>query len=179
MSFYQRIVRNVLYPLDRRRSGDGAELGYLREFERTQFLPIAELRELQLGRLKRLVAHAYEQCPFYRKQFDAAGVGPNDLRTLDDLQAFPVLEKRHIQEHRDAMAAANWPREDLLPNLTGGSTGMPISFFVSRERFCSRSAATWRHNRWAGFDIGERSATLWARRGTLQKTRGRSDCEIC
>jgi phenylacetate-CoA ligase len=71
------------------------------------------------------------------------------------------LEKRDIQEHRDAMAAANWPREDLMPNQTGGSTGTPISFFVSRDRFCSRSAATWRHNRWAGFDIGERSAALW------------------
>jgi len=161
MSFYQRIVRNVLYPLDRRRSGDGAELRYLREFERTQYLSEAELRELQLQRLKRLLAHAYKQCPFYRKQFDAAGVGPNDLRTLENLRAFPVLEKRHIQEHRDALVAANWPCDDLMPNLTGGSTGTPISFFVSRDRSWSRAAATWRHNRWAGFDIGERSATLW------------------
>ncbi len=161
MSLYQRTVRNVLYPLDRWRSGDGAELRYLREFERTQFFSAEELQQLQLTRLQRLLAHAYRQCPFYRRQFDAAGVGPGDVRTLADLRMLPVVEKRHIQEHRDAMAAANWPRADLLPNLTGGSTGAPLSFFVSRDRFCSRAAATWRHNRWAGFDIGTRSAFLW------------------
>ncbi len=161
MSFYQRIVCNVLYPLDRRRSGDGAELGYLREFERTQYLPAAELQELQLRRIKAIVRHAYEQCPFYRRQFDAAGVAPGDVKSLEDLHALPILEKRHLQEHRDAMVAANWPREDLIPNRTGGSTGTPISFFVSRDRFCSRAAATWRHNRWADYDIGVRSATLW------------------
>ncbi len=161
MSFYQQIVRNVLYPLDRWRSGDGAELRYLREFERTQFLSPAELQELQLKRLKALVRHAYEQCPFYRKQFDAAGVAPGDLTSLEDIRAFPVLEKRHIQEHRDDMVAANWPREDLIPNMTGGSTGTPISFFASRDRACSRAAAVWRHNRWAGWDIGDKSAWLW------------------
>ncbi len=161
MSFYQKLVRNVLYPLDRWRSGDSQELQYLREFERTQYVPPAELRELQLRRLKLLLEHAYGQCPFYRRQFDTAGVAPCDLRSLDDLQALPILEKRHIQEHRDEIVAANWPRGDLLRNQTGGSTGTPISFFVSRDRFCSRAAATWRHNRWAGYDIGDRSAAIW------------------
>lgn len=161
MSLYQKLVRNVLYPLDRRRSGDGAELGYLREYESTQYLSTAKMRDLQLRRLKRLVEHAYQQCPFYRKQFDAASVSPGDVQTLDDLRAFPILEKRHIQDSRDAMVADNWPRDDLMPNRTGGSTGTPISFFVSRDRFCSRAAATWRHNHWAGFDVGDCSATLW------------------
>ena len=161
MSTYQRIVRNVLYPLDRWRSGDGAELRYLREFERTQYLPLEELQELQLGRLKSLLRHAYEQCPFYRSRFDAAGVAPGDIKALEAIPAVPILEKRHIQEHREEMVAANWPRDDLVPNLTGGSTGTPISFFLSRDRSWSRAAATWRHNRWAGWDFGERVASLW------------------
>jgi phenylacetate-CoA ligase len=161
MSLYASLVRNVLYPLDRCRSGDGAELPYLREFERTQHLGLAELQELQLQRLQRLVEHAYGQCTFYRKRFDDAGFCPGQLRTPGDMSAIPVLEKRNLQEHRDEMVAAHWPRNDLMPNQTGGSTGTPISFFVSRDRWCSRIAATWRHNRWAGLDIGDRSALLW------------------
>ncbi len=170
MSLYQKLVRNVLYPLDRWRSGDSRELQYLREFEGTQYLPPAELRELQLRRLKLLLEHAFAQCPFYRRQFAAAGVNPRDVRSLDDLQSLPVLEKRHIQEHRDEMVAADWPRGDLLRNQTGGSTGTPISFFVSRQRFCSRAAATWRHNRWAGYDIGDRSAAIWGAAQDIPQT---------
>ena len=63
MSLYEKLVRHVLYPVDRCRSGDARELRYLREFERTQFLPGAELRELQLRRLKALLDHAYAAMP--------------------------------------------------------------------------------------------------------------------
>lgn len=161
MGLHQSLVRHLLYPLDRWRSGDWREIQYLREYERTQYLPLIELRELQLQRLQVLLQHAYAQCPFYRSQFSAAGVNPEVVRSLDDLQALPILEKRHIQDHRDEMVAANWPSEDLIPNLTGGSTGTPLSFFMSRDRAWTRGAATWRHNRWAGWDFGDKVGSLW------------------
>src|SRR5438552_1115656 len=101
MSLYQRLVRDVLYPLDRWRSGDYGEMRYLREFEETQFLPEEEIRALQLARLRTLLEHAYQQCPFYRERFQQAGLLPDDIRTLDDLAALPVLEKSDIQENRD------------------------------------------------------------------------------
>ncbi len=158
---YSNLVRHVLYPLDRWRSGDAAESRYLREFERTQYLPKEELAELALQRLKRLVDHAFNRCPFYRRQFEAAGIVPSDVRSLDDLRAIPILEKRHIQDYRDEMVAANWPRRDLIPNLTGGSTGTPLSFFLSQDRVWTRKAATWRHNRWAGWEFGDKVGSLW------------------
>ncbi len=161
MCSYQKLVRNFLYPLDRWRTGDGAELHYLREFERTQFLPAEELRELASRRLMGLIQHAYDQCRFYRRQFEAVGLVPDDVSSLQDLAAVPILEKRHIQQHRDEMVAQNWPLDDLVLDRTGGSTGTPISFFFTRRLRCLRAAATWRHNRWAGWDIGDKVAIIW------------------
>ncbi|MBC8876217.1 MAG: phenylacetate--CoA ligase family protein [Planctomycetes bacterium] len=161
MSIYQRIVRNVLYPLDRWRTRDSAELRYLHEFERTQFLPREEIRERALERLKRVLEHAHRRCPFYRRRSDSVGFIPGDLNSLSDLSALPILEKRDIQHHRDDMVATNWSRDDLIQDQTGGSTGAAISFFLSHDRKCSRAAATWRHNRWAGWDIGDRVAMVW------------------
>ena len=46
MGFYPRLIRQVVYPLVLRRRGDSAELRYLQEFERSQYLPAAELRDL-------------------------------------------------------------------------------------------------------------------------------------
>lgn len=161
MRLYSRILRRGAYPLMLWHRGDLAEARFLRQFERTQFLPPALLRDLQLRRLRRLLDHAYEQCPFYRARFDRAGLQPSDVRRLEDLRGLPVLEKTDIQEHRDRLTAHDWPKDDLIANHTGGSTGRPLSFFLSRERKCSRAAATIRHNRWAGWDVGDKSAVLW------------------
>jgi phenylacetate-CoA ligase len=161
MPLYQRIVRDILTPLALWKRGDAAQLRFQREFERTQFLPADEIRQLQLGRLRSLLFHAYENCPFYRKRFEKAGFAPGLVRSLEDLRALPPLEKTDIQEHGPDLIARNWPRGDLIRNQTGGSTGAPVSFYLSGERKCSRAAATVRHNRWAGWEVGDKTAVIW------------------
>lgn len=161
MSVYQKIVSGFVYPLDRWRTGDAAELRYLREFEQSQFWPAAEVRQNAWHRLTEQLDHAYRRCPYYRKVFDAVGICPSDIRSPDDLAAIPVLDKRDLQSHRDEMIAKDWPTRDLVMDQTGGSTGRPISYFLSRDRIRSRQAAAWRHNRWAGWDIGDKVALVW------------------
>ena len=175
MTLYPKLVRNVLLPLSLWRAGELAQMRYLREFERSQFLSSEEVRHLQWRRLQALLEHAYGQCPFYRQRFDRAGLKPSDLRRLEDLRALPVLEKRDIQEQGDDMVARNWPRGDLIRNQTGGSTGAPVAFYLSKARKCSRAAATLRHNRWAGWEVGDRAAVIWGARAIGRPTawRGR------
>ncbi len=162
MGLRQRLGRHVLYPLSLWHSGHLSELRHLAAFERSQFLPPEEIRALQLARLQALVAHAYRACPFYRERFDRAGLAPQDIRRLEDLQALPPVERREVQEQRDRMVATGWPAADLVVNSSGGSTGAPVSFFLDRERLRSRHAATIRHNRWAGYDVGDKAALLWS-----------------
>jgi phenylacetate-CoA ligase len=161
MAIYQRIVRDVLMPLSLWRAGETAQLRYRRELEQTQYFSGDEIRALQMRQLRALFAHAYDRCPFYRERFDAAGLHPDDVSSPEDLRVLPPLEKRDIQEQGGRMVAEDWPQDDLLPNQTGGSTGMPIRFFLSRDRKCSRAAATLRHNRWAGWEPGDRAAVIW------------------
>lgn len=161
MDLYAKLVRNVLYPLVMRRSGDVGQLRWLREFERTQYLSADALHTLRLSRLEALLAHAYEQCPFYRERMEQAGLHPEDVRSLEDLRHLPPLEKSDLQRFGSRIIARNWPGDDLLPNQTGGSTGTPIKFYASHDRGRSRAAALIRHNRWAGWDVGDRVAVLW------------------
>lgn len=158
---HKALVKHVFTPLSLARNGELAQLRYLKEFERTQWFSTEQLRELQWQRLRVLLDQAYEQCPFYRNRFQQAGLHPRDFRSLEDLRALPILEKREIQQHAGAMVAEAWPENDRILNQTGGSTGTPIRFYLNRDRKCSRAAATWRHNRWAGWDIGDRAAVLW------------------
>ena len=56
-----------------------------------------ELRALQLDRLRWSLRHAFEHVPHYRASFDAAGVHPDDLRSLDDLARFPFTTKADLR----------------------------------------------------------------------------------
>jgi phenylacetate-CoA ligase len=161
MNLPSPLVRHVFWPLALWHRGDGAQRRWQREFARTQYLPADELRALQWHRLQALLAHAYEQCPFYRRRFERAGLQPRDLRGPEDLRALPALEKRDLQEHGPDLVAQNWPADDRIRNQTGGSTGQPVTFYLSHDRKCSRAAATLRHNAWAGWHTGDRAAVIW------------------
>ncbi|MGH7748250.1 MAG: phenylacetate--CoA ligase, partial [Candidatus Dormibacteria bacterium] len=53
-------------------------------------MSVDQLRALQLERLQWSLRHAYDNVPFYRKSFDAAGVHPDDCTELGDLPKFPM-----------------------------------------------------------------------------------------
>lgn len=57
-----------------------------------------ELRALQLTRLKATLQHAYANSPAYRAKFNAAGVRPDDCRTLADLAKFPFTSKSDLRD---------------------------------------------------------------------------------
>jgi phenylacetate-CoA ligase len=57
-----------------------------------------ELKELQTKGLKWTVNHTYNGSPFYTKKLDDAGVGPGDIRSLDDIEKLPFTTSRDLQE---------------------------------------------------------------------------------
>jgi len=84
-----------------------------------------ELRALQLARLQNTLAHAYANSPVYRAKFDAAGVHPNDCRSLADLAKFPFTAKKDLRDsYPFGMFAV--PREKCVRiHASSGTTGKP------------------------------------------------------
>jgi len=86
---------------------------------------IDELRSLQFKRLKATLAHAYANSPVYRAKFDAAGVHPDDLKSLSDLAKFPFTTKADLRDNYPfGMFAV--PREQCARiHASSGTTGKP------------------------------------------------------
>jgi phenylacetate-CoA ligase len=57
-----------------------------------------DLKALQLEGLKWTVNHAYQGSSFYRKRLEAAGVKPDDIRSLEDLKKLPFTTSKDLQE---------------------------------------------------------------------------------
>lgn len=134
---------------------------YIRELDRTQWLPGAAIEQLQVERLKQLLLHAEAHCAFYRERFKAAGFSAERFAQLSDLQALPPLTKREVQEHYQEMVADNVPPDQRYANHTGGSTGTPLTFYQSREYEAWGLADIWRGFTMCGFQPGMRRAFLW------------------
>jgi len=66
------------------------------------FMPVRsslkDLEKIQLQGLQWTVQHAYHHSPFYRQRLDAAGVTPDQIRTLDDLRRLPFTTAADLQE---------------------------------------------------------------------------------
>ncbi len=83
------------------------------------------MQALQLEKLQKTVKHAYDNVPHYKEAFDAAGVSPEDIKSLDDIRKIPFITKEHI--------AANYPtglfavpHKDIMRiHASSGTTGKP------------------------------------------------------
>jgi phenylacetate-CoA ligase len=84
-----------------------------------------ELRSLQLERLRWSLRHAYENVPRYRRKFEAAGVKPEDCRSLQDLARFPFTTKADLREtYPFGMFAV--PMDKVVRiHASSGTTGKP------------------------------------------------------
>ena len=58
-----------------------------------------EIAALQTERLRATLRRAYDNVPAYRQKFDAAGVHPDDLKTLADLSKFPFTTKQDLRDN--------------------------------------------------------------------------------
>jgi len=95
------------------------------DLDRAERMSVDKLRALQLDRLRWTLGYAYANVPFYRKKFDAAGVSPQDCRSLADLASFPVTTKDDLRENYPAGMLAVPTGELRRIHASSGTTGQP------------------------------------------------------
>lgn len=122
-----------------------------------QHWPRERIERWQLQKLQAIVRFAYENTEGYRELYRKAGVGPDDLRSLRDIQRLPFTTKLLFQDNLEAFSIRNNARKYVT---TGGSTGIPFGFYVTRRQITIEAA--FMHTDWtrAGWWLGMRSAIL-------------------
>ena len=84
-----------------------------------------ELEALQLERLKRIIAYVYDRVPFYRKRLDDAGVKPDKIKVLSDIQYIPYTTKDDIRDTYPFGLFAVPQKEIVRIHASSGTTGNP------------------------------------------------------
>ena len=133
---------------------------------KTETMPKDELRALQLVKLQRTVARAWETSPFHRRLYEQAGVTPDQIQTLDDIRKLPFMTRADWMNNQAELPLfgdlITRPREEAIRyHLTSGTSGrQPLRVLDSRKDW-SWIAEQWCYGFW-GFGVRPTDTVFFA-----------------
>jgi phenylacetate-CoA ligase len=127
---------------------------------KNQWRPYAELKENQEKQLRHMISFVYENVPYYRNLFKGLKLFPRDIQTIEDLQKLPILTKGIIKQHWEDFKPANLSSLQYYDQATGGSTGTPLQYRLSKQDRFLGGALLYRGWGYGGYQLGDRMAFL-------------------
>lgn len=88
-------------------------------------MPRADIEKMQLERLQRLVKYCYDNVPFYHKRLSEAGVCPDKIKTLSDIQYIPYTTKADLRDNYPYGLFAVPQSKIVRMHASSGTTGKP------------------------------------------------------
>lgn len=129
-------------------------------FDTTQWWSLDQLQAWQDERLACLIAHAYNNVPYYQRVMHERGLRPADIVCVNDLIKLPILAKSIVRQEREALISQNIDPQRIKLNSTGGTTGEPLQYYGDWEAWSADLACLYRGWGFAGYRPGDRMATL-------------------
>ncbi len=153
------LIRNVFTPLHEKFSGLPVH-EKLRALEASQWWAGEQIREWQWQKAKELLAHAYQNIPYYKKLLDERGLPPHSIQTWEDWKKIPILSRQTAHDEMTHLMARDKVRK-LIRKRTSGTQGERVDFFWDKAAYVTNLAMKLRGHRWFGIDTGDSSAKLW------------------
>lgn len=106
---------------------------------RNRTLSPAALRALQERKLRTVVRYAYDNVPYYHALFKSAGLSPEDIGTIEDLQYIPITTKEDLRATGVTQITARGINLDSCHAVhTSGSTGKPFTIYLTSSEARTR-----------------------------------------
>ena len=122
------------------------------------------IKQLQTIKLQNLLLYASQSIPFYRDYLQDLGPEYIQANPHETLRKLPLLTKDLIRKNEQSLKSPVTPPQRLLKDSTGGSTGVPLTFYRDRQCLAVRRAQEIFFDRWMGCDIGHKVALFVAAR---------------
>jgi len=130
---------------------------WLRFLRESETWTLEQIAKYQLGELRRIVRHAYENSKGYRRLYDNAGITPDSLTALDDIRKFPFIEKEMM---RDVLEEFSVELPGMKYVTTGGSTGIPFGMYRDQQSFPKELSSKAHQYYRVGWKEGDRQLVL-------------------
>lgn len=133
-----------------------------------------KIEEIQLARLRSIIAHAYENTVFYREIMDQRGIKPEDIRSVEDIRVLPVISRADVKEHFHEMLARGVNLSQCKVTHSSGTTGEPVEYAYDPAGLNFARTLKVREKLWCGVRPGDKwiNIAMTRKRGGHQITGG-------
>lgn len=132
----------------------------LQKLEESQWYSKQRLEEIQWEKIKKIIAHAYDNVPYYRQKFDEYGITPNKIKDFTDLKHIPILTKEELRTNSHRLIARDRTYR-FSKDSTSGSSGPATIVYTDRNALAFQHAAVFRAYHWMGVEINDRFIRFW------------------
>ncbi len=91
------------------------------------------LHAYQLEQTRDSLIHSMKHVPYYRRLFRSIGFRPEKMQSADDLKVLPYLDKKELRDRATEFVDESIPLRSLIRKPTGGSSGIPLSIYRTKE----------------------------------------------
>lgn len=112
-------------------------------------------------RLYKLLVHAKEKVPYFRRVFQEVDFDPESEDPRKGLERVPILTKNDLQKHAAELISEDANADNLFENATGGSTGVPVKFYQDLKYVTIAKALDSFVRSWWGVRPYDKTALIW------------------
>lgn len=119
----------------------------------------AEIDQYQNKAIVKIIQFAYEKIPYYKNRWKYLSINQERIKNISDLCVLPILTKLEINKNLSEMLN---PAEatQKIAGSTGGSTGIPMRYFMSPQNALYSSVLLDRGLGLGGYSPGDRLAII-------------------
>lgn len=115
-------------------------------------MPLSGKKDYQLKKLQETLLYAYENIPYYRKLFDEKQFDPKAVKSIDDIQKLPLLEKEAAIMLGDKLYSTE-PSLPYYKTVTGGSSGQAFTVLLDKKSIYKERAVVTHYLSQFGYDL--------------------------
>ncbi|GAB4167793.1 MAG: phenylacetate--CoA ligase family protein [Calditrichia bacterium] len=127
----------------------------LKFLRKSQFWSKEQIENHQLTQLNKLLNFVVRHNRFYQEFYKDLSL---PLKSIQELEQFPILTKNHIRQHLEDLKSKNINSKRFVKTNTGGSTAEPMVFYWDKQGQDWNRASVYRAAEWAGVHLGEKTA---------------------
>lgn len=134
---------------------------YARLLAKSEHWSREEMESYRDGKLRRLIAHSYENVGYYRQVMDREKLKPTDIQRASDLAKLPVLTRDIVKKYQSELTSSTISQMAVSWSKTGGTTGEPMQIRRNKEGSAWANMCHERGLRWGGLEPEERRVSLF------------------
>lgn len=132
----------------------------VKELMQTDFASFEELKKIQEKKLQKLLDIAFEDSPYLKNKYLAAGISREDIQSIAHLSKLPTIDKDELRINSSEINSTVKFKKIFLSE-TSGTSGQPLKFNKNEEWDSMNRAAMFRGYSWYGVKPWDKNGYFW------------------